>query len=328
MCPSPLCQTPRRALLMSGKDGPVKGRRPEPVEGWQIACASARGASHIRNGAPNQDAVRFWQANEQSLPLVLAVADGHGSAAYTRSHIGAAYAVNTAVRVLARDLLPRLLTPDVPPDLSLIKRTCDEWLPKVLVRRWQERVRRYTRRYPFAPEEITPQDEQENTANILIPYGATLVAALLTEHFHLYLQLGDGDILTVAADGAVSRPALPVDERLLGNETTSLCMADGWRNVRLAFQPRMAFEPKIASEPVVDDVPALILLSTDGYANSFVDGASFEQVGSDLLAAIRADGLSAVRKQLPDWLAQTSAAGSGDDITVALGFHTFPNVVK
>ena len=34
--------------------------------------------------------------------LVLAVADGHGGAAYTRSHIGAAYAVKIALRVLAR----------------------------------------------------------------------------------------------------------------------------------------------------------------------------------------------------------------------------------
>ena len=281
---------------------------------WQTAAASVRGAAHLRSGAPNQDAVRLWQEKPGSLPLVLALADGHGGAAYTRSHIGAAYAVNTAIRVLARDLLPRLITPGVAPDLTLVRRTCDEWLPKVLVRCWQERVRAYTRRYPFTPNELSllATKGTEEPADSLTPYGATLIAALLTEHFHLYLQLGDGDILTVAADGTVSRPALAVDARLLGNETTSLCMADAWRSVRLAFQP------------VLGEMPSLVLLSTDGYANSFVDGASFKQVGADLLAAIRAEGLAAVGEQLPDWLAQTSAAGSGDDITAALALTRLP----
>jgi hypothetical protein len=302
--------------MMSGSRELSEAAAPESVEEWQAVTASVRGAAHIRSGAPNQDAARIWQGNGQNLPLVLAMADGHGGASYTRSHIGAAYAVNTAVRVLARDLLPRLLTPGVAPDLTLVKRTCDEWLPKVLVRLWQERVGRYTQRYPFAPEEITspPSDGRNKADESLTPYGATLVAALLTEHFHLYLQLGDGDILTVAADGVVSRPALPEDARLLGNETTSLCMADGWHNMRLAFQPKMAFQP------VIGEMPALILLSTDGYSNSFVDSASFEQIGSDFLSAIRTDGLPAVGEQLPNWLAQTSVAGSGDDITVALAF--------
>lgn len=274
---------------------------------WLGIGVSVRGATHTRNGAPNQDAMRLWQDKDQKSRLVLTVADGHGGAAYTRSHIGAAYAVDTAVRVLANDLLPRLLQPDTPPDLTLVKRTCDEWLPKVLVRLWQERVRDYTKRTPFPADEST---DSANAADDLTPYGATLVAALLTEYFHLYLQLGDGDILTVAADGTVSRPALPVDTRLLGNETTSLCMADAWRSVRLAFQP------------VLGTVPALVMLSTDGYTNSFDDSAAFAQVGADLLAAIRAEGLLVVRRQLPDWLAQTSAAGSGDDISVALAFHS------
>ncbi len=274
---------------------------------WLGIGVSVRGAAHTRNGAPNQDAMRLWQDKDQKARLVLAVADGHGGAAYTRSHIGAAFAVDTAVRVLARDLLPRLLTPDTPPDLTLVKRTCDEWLPKVLVRLWQERVRGYTKRCPLPPDKAA---DPASPADTFTPYGATLVAALLTEYFHLYLQLGDGDILTVAADGTVSRPALPVDARLLGNETTSLCMADAWRSVRLAFQP------------VVGAVPALVMLSTDGYTNSFDDPAAFAQVGADLLGAIRAEGLLPVRKQLPDWLAQTSAAGSGDDITVALAFHS------
>ena len=64
--------------------------------------------------------------------------------------------------------------------------------------------------------------------------------------------------------------------------------------------------------------PALILLSTDGYSNSFQDEAGFLKVGSDLLHMIRttAGGLDMVKEHLVAWLTESTYAGSGDDITV------------
>jgi len=41
-------------------------------------------------------------------------------------------------------------------------------------------------------------------------------------------------------------------------------------------------------------------------------------VGTDLLATARSAGLDTVRDNLAAWLAETSAAGSGDDITLAM----------
>ena len=93
---------------------------------------------------------------------------------------------------------------------------------------------------------------------------------------------------------------------MIANETTSLCSPDAWRHVRTYLQPVHAAEPQ------------LVLLATDGYANSFVDQGGLLQAGGDMLTAIRDEGLAAVSRQLPAWLRATSAAGSGDDITVAL----------
>jgi serine/threonine protein phosphatase PrpC len=279
---------------------------------WQAIGASVRGASHIRADRPNQDALRWWPRRGDGSTLILAVADGHGGDRYTRSHVGAGIAVRTAVQVLSRDLLNLYSENATEPDLSQIKAMCEEWLPKVLVRRWQERVQRHLRRYPLLPNErthwIAPVTSSSKPDHGLRAYGATLIALLLSPRFHLYLQLGDGDILTIGADGRVSRPPLAADERLLGNDTTSLCMTDAWRNLRLYFQPLVA------------PPPALILLATDGYANSFVDGEAFEQVGADLLDAIQREGHQAITDHLPSWLEHTSASGSGDDITVALAF--------
>ncbi len=193
-------------------------------------------------------------------------------------------------------------------NLSQWKRACEEWLPKVLVRRWRTRVERHLRRCPLieAERQIFLRGQKKEAVDPVQAYGATLLAALLTPWFHLYVQLGDGDMLTVSATGEVTRPPLPIDTRLLGNETTSLCSPQAWHNVRICFQP------------VVESAPALVMLSTDGYANSFVDDRAFQQVGADLLHLLRQEGVEPVAAQLPGWLQDTSASGSGDDITAAL----------
>jgi hypothetical protein len=139
----------------------------------------------------------------------------------------------------------------------------------------------------------------------LLAYGATLLVVLVTHAFILYVQLGDGDILTVTETGEVSRP-LARDEQLFANETTSLCAANAWRDLRIGFQA------------LVGMPPALILLSTDGYANSFRDDAGFLKVGADLLEMIRAEGLDQVNENLAGWLTEASQTGSGDDITLAV----------
>ncbi len=123
--------------------------------------------------------------------------------------------------------------------------------------------------------------------------------------FILYLQLCDGDILTVSAQGEVERP-IPKDSRLIGNETTSLCSPKAWNDVQVYFQP-------LAGVP-----PALILAATDGYANAYRDDANFQQVASDFWVLLRDEGDAAVKPHLKDWLNETSQQGSGDDITVGM----------
>jgi hypothetical protein len=59
-------------------------------------------------------------------------------------------------------------------------------------------------------------------ANPHLAYGATSLSFLLTPTYALYLQLGDGEMVTVSESGKIGHP-LPEDSRLLANETTSLC---------------------------------------------------------------------------------------------------------
>jgi serine/threonine protein phosphatase PrpC len=289
-------------------------QQPPPDESppwhWRIAGATVRGALHRRRDLPNQDALGFWPVTGGHA-AVLAVADGHGSSKCYRSAEGARLAVQVALDLIRGQVLGRA------------GGTAAEWqalakeLPRQLVAGWQAAVRQSLEdnALPDEEEDFSAYfqsliDAEENTeADPYLPFGTTLLAVAVTPGALLYWQLGDGDILMVVEDGAVTRP-LSRDERLIANETTSLCSAGAIDDFRVCVQP------------LEDRPPALVLVSTDGYANSFRDDAGFLQVGSDLLAMIRADGLEAVAGALEGWLTEASEQGSGDDVTLGLLYRT------
>ncbi|MFO1433572.1 MAG: PP2C family serine/threonine-protein phosphatase [Candidatus Competibacteraceae bacterium] len=265
---------------------------------WRALGASRRGAAHIRNGLPNQDALLLPDIGSAP-PWILALADGHGSPRSFRSDRGALLAVNTAATV-CRHL------PCEPQSsrLSAIKQWAEDYLSREIVRCWRTAVDEDVAAHPLVEDAPSGLAGSQSDGPYLA-YGATLLIVMVATTFIVYWQLGDGDILTVADDGTVSRP-LPTDEKLFGNETTSLCADRAWRDARTAFQV-------LAGAP-----PALILAASDGYANSYRDEAGFLRVGSDLLASIRSDGLDAVSTHLVDWLDEISHQGSGDDVTVGV----------
>jgi hypothetical protein len=285
--------------------GGTKGK--ETATRWKAASASVRGAAHQRNGLPNQDAALASASRRQDVGTlaIAAVSDGHGSARHFRSQIGSSHAVNLAAALL-EEFLMRLADPTAVSAPSQLQE-----LQKNLVASWRSSVEADWKSNPFTAEEIAALMESEGEdgrhaleADPAVAYGATLLAAATTGHTILYLQLGDGDILTVGPTGVTSRP-LPEDERLIANQTTSLCMANASTEFRsLWVMPAQT--------------PALILLSTDGYVNSFRSESDFLQIGADYLQMLRQQGIEAVAQDLPNILTQATQEGSGDDISVAL----------
>ncbi|OQW93055.1 MAG: hypothetical protein BWK79_13190 [Beggiatoa sp. IS2] len=267
------------------------------MNGWRVITASVRGSQHLRLQKPNQDAIGYWQSGIAT-PLILAVADGHGSQRYFRSEIGSQLAVKATLSVL-RDFIKHQ---EYPYHLSAIKRLAEEKLPQRLVRLWEKYVRGHCAKNPFSALERELLEKRLET----VAYGSTLLAVLVTEAFIIYWQLGDGDILSVLPSGEVERP-LPADERLLGNETTSLCLKQAWQEFRFRFQ-------------VLEEVltPQLILLATDGYAISFRSEANFRLAASDFHKMLVIDkDIAEVEQQLPQWLDESSQK-SGDDISVGI----------
>jgi len=276
---------------------------------WKALSASVEGASHLQSGLGNQDAVRLHNPSGANDVLLLAVADGHGSTRSFRSDRGSALAAECALRELNKFI--RRLGPDAP--LSRVRNQAKTVWPRTLLQAWKDAVRAELTTNPFTLFDFAPFPEpppvvkpgQELPISAYLAYGATLLTVAITHRYILYSQLGDGDILTVRADGTVSRP-LPRRHEFMANQTVSLCSHHAFEE----FQIRV--------DALRGQAPALIMLSTDGYANCFGDDNGFFKVGVDFLDYLRAQGIDFVQEKLESWLRQSSHDGSGDDITVGL----------
>jgi serine/threonine protein phosphatase PrpC len=281
---------------------------------WLCTGKSVRGASHDRSGLPNQDAIAWYPESRIGAPLILAVSDGHGSAKSFRSDRGARFAVNTAIEVIHEFLLADISTNI---NTSIVKNMEDmvkRLLPTKITDRWKDIVRADIEQNEFTEAEKTTLLNKEGEKglnsiqkNQLLPYGATLLVVAITDFFILYLQIGDGDILRVDEDGQTTKPLLR-DPSLIGNETTSLCMDKAWNQFQIVVEAK--------HNPA--ERPALILLSTDGYSNSYASDEEFFKIGGDYLQEIREICIDSVEQQLEELLKGISTGGSGDDITIGI----------
>ena len=275
---------------------------------------SVIGANHVRNGTPCQDALRIDNGDEFT---IVSISDGHGSAACPFSNEGAQAAVDSAYAVFSS------IIEDSGDPFHTISSNKDIWLPKQIEQHWKNeiiKIHNANKREEY-PQESFPYEL----------YGATLISLVAADNFIFALQLGDGDILSITPMGDINdynddlvdmefdeNPPdpdyaeiftvewfLPPDTTL-GPETNSLCQDNCWQHVKTKMLPVRRS----------DNLP-MIMLSTDGYANSFNSDNGFKKAGADFFTLIYNHGLVHVEDNLEDWLTESSVRGSGDDITVA-----------
>ena len=274
-----------------------------PVPVWTVIGESVLGASHARDGRPNQDA--FLADTLADGTALMAVADGHGGALHCRSDRGSRFAVECALAVM---------------------RTWREQggfdhfshqFPTSLATAWRERVAADLAGDPLTRAEVPvaglPPGRGADAllADPVLAYGTTVLAAVVRADRIWFAQLGDGDCLVVDEGGCVSRP-VPVDDTLAGNMTTSLCQQDAATQFRTA-----QIVAPVAGTPVR---ARLVLLSTDGYANAFNSDRDFLQIGGDYLNWLDEQGTAAIARQLPAVLTEATQQGSGDDVTLLMAY--------
>lgn len=279
---------------------------------WRIIGETVPGASHLRAGIPNQDAIFQQRESDRFAPLIVSIADGHGSPKCFRSDKGSRFVVKKAAQIVGEFLDGGRGNCDA----AEIESKGKDYLSKELVKKWKKTVEYHLKNNPFTEEELKTLEEKSGVQsrqlieeNPSLAYGTTSLTAAIEENFILYLQLGDGDILNVSETGEVTKP-LPADARLFANETTSMCSPNAEKDFRFFVQ-------KITPE----NAPALLMLSTDGYVNSFSEEAGFLKAGSDFLELLGSEGFDFISENLKTWLEETTQTGSGDDTTVGIVYR-------
>jgi Protein phosphatase 2C len=274
---------------------------------WRVRGESVPGAAHASDGLPKQGAISWTPPSGEGTRVILAISGGHGSATHFRSALGAAL----AVRVATTEMQHLLQSPYDSASLLALRPVLERRLPRRLVRAWQTVVAAHVAERPFTEAEWARLVAQEGAparqrveAHPALAYAATLVSVVVRDSDILYVQLGAGDIVTVAATGEVSRP-WGTDARLLAHDTTSLCLPDAWQACRVHVQRVSAVDP------------ALIVLSTAGYAHACSE-EGFLQGGADLLELMRRDGFEGVQHKLAGRLAATVQHGARDTMTLGI----------
>jgi hypothetical protein len=263
---------------------------------WVAATASVRGGSHERDGRPNQDAVRVVQGGGSAPGLVAAVCDGHGGERYVRSDVGSRLGAEVACDV-GRRALEHLGSAPAP---EAVRAHLSGPVAQAILDKWRERVLDDLARRSFTDAERARAGAPLD-AEPLIAYGCTLLLAVVAQSWIGLLQIGDGDV-TAVRDNQADAP-VPSDDRLVGGETTSLCLPTAVADARIS----------VLTEPL----PTALILTSDGYANSFASSTWRTDAGVDLRDHAIRLGLDEVETRLPGWLADSAAAG-GDDVSMAL----------
>jgi hypothetical protein len=282
-----------------------------PSHAWQVKTAEEIGAHHLVNGMPREDAAAVVPANSWDRAagtVSVAVADGHGHARHFRSEHGSAIAVDVATRLgsaFGRKLAAMT-------DARAIEKTLRAEVGPAIVGGWRDTVIAHIGKHPVTDDEFSAAGLARNASidELIFGYGATLLVAVAAGQWLAFLQIGDGDLFVVGANGRVTHP-LPIDPRLDGLRTTSLCQPDALQSMRYA-----------AVDATADGVGA-VMMATDGYGNAQVRNDWEAAFGQDLAALAAKRGVEWIGDQLHSWVAQcASSDGSGDDVTAALMFAT------
>ena len=253
---------------------------------------SVIGASHHRRGQTCQDASLACglRADGSTLQL-MAVADGHGSSRYWLSQVGSALACEQARQAVATAVQHTPLS-DQQRWRELLRRE----LPEAIVRGWLAAISADWQHRPEAAQQaFTPAT-----------YGCTLGLVLMAPQWWGCTGLGDWDLVLIPTDGAAQlisqeEPAAAGPDH--AEATASLCLpqAAGLCAQRAALTTHEAAGAGLT-----------LLLSSDGVRKSCATDADFLELCGQL-AAIETEA------ELADGLAHITRAGSGDDVSVALG---------
>ena len=242
---------------------------------------SVIGAAHRRQNKPCQDASRVCRISPD-LQLLL-VSDGHGGSRYRLSDVGSRLACVAAEEAIGATAATLSLQ-----DQAGWREQLERELPAAIEQRWLRAIETHW------SSQLETGEESFSSAL----YGCTLGVVLLTPQWWGCTGIGDWDLVAIQAGGDASLVNQEQLSQASGEATLSLCQSGALS----AWASRAQLQPQPSETALV--------LCTDGVRKSCATDADFLQLCVQMLE-IQGEALA-------EGLAEITARGSGDDVSVAI----------
>jgi serine/threonine protein phosphatase PrpC len=296
------------------------------MSGYKAFAVTVIGSSHTKHGKGCEDASFVKENGGISIAVV---ADGHGDDSCFRSSKGSKLAVSCAASGIQEFVKTHeqnfktgfLKKPAVSHDEfgKILKET----LIKYTIASWHKSVEDDYEACPFTSEELEKADTKhrkkyEAKQDLNKAYGATLIAAAITQHYWFGIHIGDGRLTALYADGSFDQP-VPWDDKCYLNVTTSICDEDSLERARCYISFNNEKPPPVA-----------VFLCTDGIDDNYPVDENEKHLFKlyrTIALTFAEDGFESTFKQLKDLVNQFATKGKGDDTSIA-GFIDMESLKK
>ena len=269
---------------------------------------SLRGVSHETSGIPMQDYSGTAKCDDYSIAVVC---DGHGSPKHFRSHVGSQLATEVAIGAL-KEFADTYPTYD---EASYDFARKANQLRGAIVRSWMAQIEQNINDNPFTKEELDygAKDGKPyfTTYTKYVPYGTTMLTALLCKDYYALFMIGDGAIIKLNPNE--KGELVQFDGKRTGDRVESMC------NSNAVFKIYYKIE-KITEE----EKDVAFALASDGFCES--EAFTSKEVMIDfakLYLSHYADvGLETAVEEITPYLYSVSKRGSAqDDVSLAFAVN-------
>ena len=216
------------------------------IQGFRMFAAKKRGRSHVMGGKPCQDDCRIAEGRQ-----CVILADADGVSACSRSEEGARIACDTVIELV------RSAEDHCKSEEEFVKLLQSGQFRDRLLSSWLKKVISVIRE---------GSEEMKDSVEEIEKFGTTILFAVITEHWYVAGNLGDGQILFFNQDVSVKlRYHTPKESSRVYCLVSPKCALDGFQ---IAAYPRSLFDG--------------ILLSTDGMYDFLEPSDHFFRYGLQL----------------------------------------------
>ena len=279
---------------------------------------SVRGYAHIFADKECQDSSISWQGKKYSAVII---SDGHGGEKYFRSAKGSEIACSVGKEVISsfmesirkNNFYNFFIGKTAKREEMLFR------LERAIIQRWNEEIAADLSSVPLeADERFCALNDEDKESVIKTPakaYGATFIAAVVTDNYLFVLKLGDGDVCVLK--GSIPKIFFGLadelkDDNLQFNLTTSLCGSDADKQFKHCF-----------ADLRNDKSFGGLILTTDGIINSYTSEQAYLDFIGNVFGGYKEERKKSARAELIEFLPRLSQKGSGDDLSVGIIINKF-----